>query len=375
MDLECIGASIVMINRRQFLTGALALTLMPRRIFARDDSAVNEMTLARAASKPGLLYGSPLFPGDFQNDGYLKLFTTQTSIVTNTIYMSVTQPARDTWNLSGFENVRAFAKKNKLKMRGHPLVWHQTLPDWTHTIGSPAEAKQVLHDRIVKLVGQYKGEFHSWDVVNEAVSPREKTGDHLVPCVWTKQLGVEYLDYSFHVAHDTDPHALLTYNDYGTESDSDKSQAKRELVFDLLNGMLKRKVPLHAIGLQSHLTGGGATFKTLPDWIKRLKSLKLHVFITELDVNDKAFPSDKDERDKLVAKTYSDFLRSALSTGQIDIVLTWGLANPFSWLQSLERYKRADGLPQRPLPFGETTEPTSVFYAMQSAFLDASHRA
>ena len=369
-------------NRRQFLKTsalALALTPIPGRALAAQMSAQTEsgngtgMTLAQAAAKPGLLYGSPLFPDDFQKPDYLKLFTTQVSIVTNTIYMSVTQPTRDTWNLSGFDNVRAFAKAHKLKMRGHPLVWHQTLPDWTHTISSAAEAKQVLHNRIVKLVGQYKGDFQSWDVVNEAVSPHAKNADHLVSCIWTKQLGVEYLDYAFHVARDTDHHALLTYNDYGTEDDSDSSQAKRELVFDLLKGMIKRKVPLHAVGLQSHLTGG-RTFKTLPDWIKRLKSLKLHVFITELDVADKSFPSDQAERDKLVAKTYSDFLRSALSTRQIEIALTWGLADPYSWLQTVPWAKRADGLPQRPLPFGDKMEPTTVFYAMESAFLNAPHR-
>jgi endo-1,4-beta-xylanase len=363
-----------MMNRRQFLTGAAALALMPEWTFARSGSGVSEMTLSQAASKAGLLFGSPLFPNDLQNNEYLKLFNTQVSIITNTIYMSVTQPTPETWNLSGFENVRTFANSRKLKMRGHPLVWHQALPDWTRTISSATEAKQVLHDRIVKLVGQYKGEFQSWDVVNEAVTPRVKDNDHLVHCVWSKQLGVEYLDYAFHVAHDTDHHALLTYNDFGTEDDSDASQAKRECVFDLLNGMIKRKVPVHAVGLQSHLTGGGATFKTLPDWIKRLKSLKLHVFITELDVNDKSFPSDQDERDKLVAKTYSDFLSSALSTRQVEIALTWGLADPFSWLRSPARYKRADAQPQRPLPFGDKMEPTPVFYAMESAFLDAPHR-
>lgn len=371
-----------MMNRRRFLTGAMALALMPlpRRALAAQTAARDEleengttMTLARAASKPGVLFGSPLFPGDFQKDAYLKLFTTQVSIITNTVYMSVTQPAPETWDLSGFDNVRAFAKMTKLKMRGHPLVWHQVLPDWTKAISSPEEAKQVLHNRIVKLVGRYKGEFQSWDVVNEAVSPHAKNADHLTECIWTKQLGVEYLDYAFHVAHDTDHHTLLTYNDYGTEDDSDSNQAKRELIFDLLKGMLKRKVPIHAVGLQSHLNGG-RTFKTLPDWIKRLKSLKLHVFITELDVDDKSFPSDQDERDKLVAKTYGDFLHSALSSGQIEITLTWGLADPYSWLQTPARYKRADGLPQRPLPFGDKMEPTAVFYAMQSAFLDAPRR-
>ncbi|MGH7942862.1 MAG: endo-1,4-beta-xylanase [Limisphaerales bacterium] len=332
------------------------------------------MTLAQAAAKPGLLYGSPLFPGDFQNAGYLNLFKTQVSIITNTIYMSVTQPARDTWDLSGMDNVRAFVKSRKLKMRGHPLIWHDALPPWARTISSPTEARQVIHDRIVKLVGRYKGEFQSWDVVNEAVRPHARNGDHLVPCVWSKQLGPEYLDYAFHVAHETDHHALLTYNDYGTEDDSDGSQAKRECVFHLLQGMMKRKVPVRAVGLQSHLNGG-ATFKTLPDWIKRLKSLKLHVFITELDVNDRPFPSDKTERDKLVAKTYGDFLSSALSERQVEITLTWGMADQYSWLQTVSWGKRSDGLPERPLPFGDKMEPTAVFYAMKSAFLNAPHRA
>jgi endo-1,4-beta-xylanase len=366
-----------MMNRRQFLTGALTLGLMPKRALATVVSAqvgsdVRGMSLADAAAKPGLLYGSPLFPGDLQNNAYMELFRTQISILTNTVYMSVTQPMRETWNLSGFENVRAFAKGKKLKMRGHPLVWHDALPGWAHTISSPAEARQVIHDRIAKLVGRFKGEFQSWDVVNEAIDPKAKTGDHLTDCVWAKQLGVEYLDYAFQVAHDTDPHAFFTYNDYGTEDDSDGSQAKRELIFDLLSGMIKRKVPIQAVGLQSHL-GGGASFKTLPDWIKRLKSLKLQVYITELDVNDTSFPSDKDERDKLVAKSYSDFLTSALSTGEIEIALTWGLADPDSWLQSVSWAKRKDGLPERPLPFGDEMEPTAVFYAMDSAFLKAPH--
>lgn len=367
-----------MMNRRQFLTGALALAFtaeraLAKRIVSGNGGAAEPMTLAQAAAKPGLLYGSPLFPNDFQNENYLNLFKTQVSILTNTIYMSVTQPARETWNLSGFDHVRAFAMNQKLKMRGHPLIWHETLPGWTRAIASAEEARQVMHDRITKLVGRYKGEFQSWDVVNEAVTPGAKNSDHLTDCVWTKLLGVEYLDYAFHVAHRTDRHALLTYNDYGTEDDSESNQAKRECVFNLLHGMIKRKVPVQAVGLQSHLNGG-ATFKTLPDWIKRLKSLKLHVFVTELDVVDKTFPSDQRERDKMVAKTYSDFLGNALSTRDVEIVLNWGMSDRYSWLQTVPWAKRADGLPERPVPFGENMEPTAVFYAMKSAFLNGPHR-
>jgi hypothetical protein len=84
-----------MMDRRHFLAGTLALGLMPKRAFstadlARNGSEAKGMTLAQAASKAGLLYGSPLFPGELHNDAYLKLFGTQTSILTNTVYMFVT---------------------------------------------------------------------------------------------------------------------------------------------------------------------------------------------------------------------------------------------------------------------------------------------
>lgn len=360
-------------NRRQFLMAAMALGLIPSRAFSEiiektDKATPAARTLASAAKSSGILYGSPLFPSDFQNEKYMPLFRTQTSIITNTIYMSVTQPSRETWELSGFENVRRFVRNHKLKMRGHPLVWHQALPTWVNSISTADEAMKVIEERIVKLVGHFPGEFHSWDVVNEAIDGGVASAEHLTKCVWADLLGVEYLDYAFYVAHQTDPTALFTYNDWGTEDDSPGSLTKREYIFDLLKGMIGRKVPIHAVGLQSHITGGDS-YKTLPDWIKRLKSLGLHVFITELDVNDDPFPSDIAERDRLVAESYSNFLNTALGTKDIDIVLNWGLADPISWLQTTPWTKRKDGLPLRPLPFGVRYEPTPAFYAMEQAFL------
>ena len=362
-------------NRREFLTSVIALAMLPAKTLASSGTSSDEilkktMPLAVAASKAGLLYGSPLFPNELNNSKYLKLFKNQVSILTNTVYMSATQPTESTWNLDGFERVRKFAIEQKLNMRGHPLVWHNALPGWVNSVNDPKDLKEVIHSRIKKLVGLYKGEFQSWDVVNEAIDATVKSDDHLTPCVWAKVLGVEYLDYAFHIAHQTDPKPLYTYNDYGTEDDSEGSLAKREAIFSLVQGMLKRKVPIKAVGLQSHLYGG-ASYKTLPDWISRLKSLGLHVFITELDVTDIPFPADKHERDKLVAQTYSDFLTSALSTGSIDIVLNWGLANPYSWLQTFPFARRKDGLPSRPLPFGNHLEPMPAYYAIESAFLSA----
>src|SRR5579862_9708168 len=65
----------LMINRRQFLTGTLALAVMPRRSLALEEPRANGMTLAEAASKARLLFGSPLFPNDILKTDYLKLFS------------------------------------------------------------------------------------------------------------------------------------------------------------------------------------------------------------------------------------------------------------------------------------------------------------
>ncbi len=366
-------------NRRSFITSLAAaaigaptllksLAALPIESDEDPSKGHHTMTLRRAAAKRGLLYGSVLWPDYLKNPLHAKLFETQVDIVTNTVYMSVTQPTRETWYLDDFKTVRNFVRKEKYHMRGHPLVWHQALPPWVNDISSKADAESVITERIKKLVGLYPGELHSWDVVNEAIDTNSKEKHHLTKCKWADLLGLEYLDLAFETASKADPMALLSYNDWGTEDDSEGSQQKRDYIYELVSGMKKRGIPVSAFGLQSHIYHG-QTYKTLPDWIKKMKDLGLHIFLSELDVNDQSLPANIHERDKLVADCYTSYLTAALSVPGVEVVQNWGLSDAFSWLETMPFSKRKDGLPVRPLPFDAHFRPTDAYYAMEKVFL------
>ena len=70
---------------------------------------------------------------------------------------------------------------------------------------------------------------------------------------WYEQMGPDYIDLAFRTARAADPHAKLTYNDYGVEYDNENNAERRRLILELLRGMQKRGVPLDAVGIQSHV--------------------------------------------------------------------------------------------------------------------------
>jgi len=99
--------------------------------------------------------------------------------------------------------------------------------------------------------------MHSWDVVNEAVEPADARPDGLRKSPWLDLIGPEYIELAFQTAAKADPQAKLTYNDYGIELDTQEHIVKRGQVLLLLRRLKARGVPLHAVGVQSHLQADG----------------------------------------------------------------------------------------------------------------------
>jgi endo-1,4-beta-xylanase len=98
----------------------------------------------------------------------------------------------------------------------------------------------------------------------------------------------------------------------------------------------------------------------------------MKIFVTELDVQDGTLPADTGARDQAVAQIYSRFLGPTLRQPAVRGIVTWGLADPFSWLGGYR--PRNDGLPVRPLPFDADFQPKAAYYAMAAALQSAPHR-
>ena len=189
-----------------------------------------------------------------------------------------------------------------MKMRGHNFVWHRALPPWFATYVTPQNAEQVLVNHIETVAGRYKGRIHSWDVVNEAIQVSDNLPNGMRNSPWQKVLP-NYIDIAFRTARRVDPHAILTYNDYGIEAEDAASTAKRSAVLALVRGMQQRGVPIDAVGIQSHIHAGPKyTYgPALQQFMADIQKLGLKMMLTEMDVNDRDLPADIPTRDNAVA--------------------------------------------------------------------------
>jgi endo-1,4-beta-xylanase len=99
----------------------------------------------------------------------------------------------------------------------------------------------------------------------------------------------------------------------------------------------------------------------------------LHVFITELDVDDHRLPRSIRRRDEGVAKVYRAYLETALGHPAVSVIATWGLSDKYTWLNEPE-YKHF-GWTARPLPLDVNMRRKQAWRAMSEAFDGASRRA
>jgi endo-1,4-beta-xylanase len=258
-------------------------------------------------------------------------------------------PARGQYRFEKADALMDFARQNGIEVRGHTLAWYGGMPAWTAAIDSRAEAERELVDHIETVVSRYRGAIPSWDVVNEPLLDWPKDATSLRPSIWTRQLGPDYLPIALRATAAVDPDARLVLNEYDVEFEGPRFAARRKALLQLLRSLRDSDVPLHGVGLQAHLFADRAIDRDgLQGLLAEIKALKLDVLITELDVIDYELPGKVSERDALVAGMAGRFLGSVCDVVRPKAILTWGLSDRYSWVPTY--FKRADGMPNRPLP-------------------------
>ncbi len=316
--------------------------------------------LAGCAVNPDLLDGEP---------DYARTVADQANIVVaeNAMKWAALRPSPTQFDFRKADDVVVFALSHDQKIRGHNLCWHNALPSWFASTVTKDNAAQFLTQHIQTVAGRYAGKLHSWDVVNEAIDPKSGRPDGLRDSPWLELAGPSYIELAFRTARQADPSALLTYNDYGIELDTPEQIDKRGQVMMLVRRLQARGVPIDAVGVQSHLSAGDAPGAGLIHFIRELRTMGLRVFITEMDVNDRKLPEPVPERDAAVAKTYRDYLTMMLAEPNVNVALTWGITDRYTWLNGLAHASRPDGKPERPLPFDYDYNPTPAFFAERDA--------
>lgn len=268
------------------------------------------------------------------------------------------------------DSIIAFAERNKLKVRGHTLVWHNQVPKWLfvddkgNTV-SREVLLQRMKDHITTVVRRYKGKIYAWDVVNEAIS--DKRDEYLRPSPWLNIIGEDYIAKAFQWAHEADPDALLFYNDY-----NEISPIKREKIYRLVKDLKSAGVPIHGIGLQGHWAVNEPSRGQLDSTLGRFAELGLDMQITELDISvypkehdararkaedrDTEFNTEKESRQAEVYRTCFELFRKYRKN--ISGITFWNISDRSSWLDNFPVQGRKD----YPLLFDKNLHPKPVFW-------------
>lgn len=349
----------------------------------RNFSIVGGASLRDRAARKGLIYGAAglLREVDTQyqlssDREYPVRFSEECGILVPGLELKWAwlRPTSTTFSFTAADRLAVFARSNNMLFRGHTLVWHEALPIWFQTTVNSQNAERILRDHITTVVGHYAGKMHSWDVVNEAIHPPDGQPGGLRNTPWFKLLGQQYIELAFRTASESDPNAMLVYNDWGLDYDTLDGKAKRDAVIELLRRLKSNGTPVHALGIQAHLRGDEARFDPakLRAFLKEVANLDLKILITEMDVRDQNLPSDISVRDGIVAGVYEDYLSVVLEEPAVIAVLTWGLSDKYSWLSTFA--PRSDNAPVRPLPLDEKHNRKLAWNAIARAFDKAPNR-
>jgi endo-1,4-beta-xylanase len=345
-------------SRRDFLVRAAKVAALG----ASGTAGLSAVSAIATARTPALAtggnaslipYGAAVQYDALESDGAYRaaiIANCQLIVPEGELKWPMLRPTRSEYRFEKADALIDFARQNNIEVRGHTLAWFGGMPEWTKAIDSRAEAERELTGHIETVVSRYRGAIPSWDVVNEPLEDWPKDAKSLRPSIWTRLLGPDYLPIALRATAAADPDAQLVINEFDVEFRGPRFAARRQALLQLLRSLREKDVPLHGVGLQAHLFADRAIDRDgLQAFLAEIAALKLDVLITELDVIDDELPGKVSERDALVAGVAAQFLESVCEVVRPKAILTWGLSDRYTWVPTYHR--RADGMPNRPLPF------------------------
>lgn len=355
----------------------------------RQDEAKQSTPLASAAKLPKSLrqterlLGVAVNAAGLEDPAYAKTVAEQYSQLTpeNEMKWDAIEPEPGVFDFSRADTIVAFAQANGMKVRGHTLVWHSQLPAWMEALTGADAVRAAMTQHIQTVVAHYRDEFPgvvvAYDVVNEAVNIAQGAmpgASVYRDSVFSRELGEGFIAEAFQIAHDTDPDALLFYNDFGIEG---MNGGKSTGAFNIVSGLVAAGVPIDGIGFQMHTgpTDQGPGAQDFRANIQRYADLGLQVEVTEMDVSLCSIGANVLGLE-LQRYRYNRIVSACFDSPACRSVSVWGLTDPNSWLNSNGCMQGMIVLDTQPAPlvFNETFGRKPAWWGIYDGLMGCSYK-
>lgn len=202
-------------------------------------------------------------------------------------------------------------RQHGLRVRGHNLIWPSwglMQPDVVNLQSDPAALRARINTHITDEATALAGLVDEWDVVNEPYS------EHNVQDI----LGPNEIANWFRLAHQADPQAKLTLNDYGLVENNGWEKRHRDSVYNLVQSLKSAGAPIDTVGFESHFNGLQLTSPDdLMTIVDQFAGLGVNVAVTEFDVAT--------DDQQLQADYTRDFMTAMFSNPNVNQISNFGI--------------------------------------------------
>ncbi|MGB3444849.1 MAG: endo-1,4-beta-xylanase [Actinophytocola sp.] len=272
-------------------------------------------TLGASAAEKGRYFGTAVAANHLGESDYANVLNTEFSSVTpeNEMKWDALEPNRGSFNFANADRIVSHARGRGMSVRGHTLVWHSQLPGWVGGLDA-TNLRSAMTNHINQVMAHWRGQIHSWDVVNEAF---EENGSRR-QSPFQQRLGNGFIEEAFRLARAADANAKLCYNDYNTDGQNAKSNA----VYAMVQDFKSRGVPIDCVGFQSHFNAQSPVPSDYRANLARFANLGVDVQITELDIEGSGTAQ---------ANNFRSVTETCLNVSRCTGITVWGITDKYSW--------------------------------------------
>ena len=277
-------------------------------------------TLQAAASESGRYFGTAIAANRLSDTTYATIANREFNMITaeNEMKMDATEPSQNQFSYGNGDRIVSWARSNGKQVRGHALAWHSQQPGWMQNMSGTALRNAMLN-HVTQVATHYRGQIHSWDVVNEAFADGSSGGRRDSNL---QRTGNDWIEAAFRAARAADPNAKLCYNDYNTDN---WSHAKTQGVYNMVRDFKSRGVPIDCVGFQAHFNSGNPVPSNYDVTLRNFAALGVDVQITELDIEGSGSSQ---------AQQYQGVVQACLSVARCTGITVWGVRDTDSWRAS-----------------------------------------